>query len=342
MASTVVRRRVFALLAVLVISALALALWLWSALVAIAPRSGPADVLALIDGAAPPAGSVAEKIRGGTRVTLLLLARGGSQAEDPNLTDTILVLSAGGARPPVLVSLPRWLSVRIPAPAHGVVMSQLYAAYELGTQRDNPGLSPRFQTATGGGDLAAATVSDLIGWPIDGWMVIDIRAFRAMVDALGGVELTVPTSLDDAQYPIDDSTRTMRIHFNAGRQRMNGEQALQYARSRLSTSEADRARRQQLVLTAIVQRISSMGLGLRTVPLVAALRGGMMTNLRPIDLKELSRLLGGAGLEHSRHVTIDDSDLVRKLPIAPNFYIVLPSDPTYRTLRSYLSDVLAG
>jgi hypothetical protein len=102
MASRVVRGRFFASLVVLVISMLGLALWFWSALVTIAPRSGPADLLALIDEAAPPPGSVAEKIRGGARVTLLLLARGGGQAEDPNLTDTILSETATIATSPMV------------------------------------------------------------------------------------------------------------------------------------------------------------------------------------------------------------------------------------------------
>lgn len=342
MSSTVLRRGFLAFVVVLAIGVVGLGLWIWSALVTIAPRTGPGDLLALVDGAAPATDSVAGKIQRGARINLLLLARGGGQSEDPNLTDTVLVLSVGGAARPVLVSLPRWLSVPIPAPAQGQIMSQLYTAYERGAQPDNPGLASRWRTATGGGDLAAATVSELIGLPIDGWMIIDIGSFRALIDALDGIEVTVPTALDDGQYPVDDSTRTMSIHFKAGPQWMKGERALEYARSRLSTSEADRSLRQQLVLTAIVARASSMGIDLRMIPLVAALRGGMMTSLRPIDIRAMARLLHGVKLENSRRVTIDDSDLLRKLPIAPNFSIVLPRDPTYRALRAYLSSVLAG
>ena len=52
------------------------------------------------------------------------------------------------------------------------------------------------------------------------------------------------------------------------------------------------------------------------------------------------RLFRGIGLEHSRRISIEDTDLVRKLPIADDAYILLPSDPTYQTLRTYLSTAL--
>ena len=66
----------------------------------------------------------------------------------------------------------------------------------------------------------------------------------------------------------------------------------------------------------------------------------MTTNLRPADLQALMRLFRGIGLEHSRRISIEDTDLVRKLPIADDAYILLPSDPTYQTLRTYLSTAL--
>ena len=73
-----------------------------------------------------------------------------------------------------------------------------------------------------------------------------------MIDALGGIQVTVPVTLDDPNYPADDERTTMHVHFDRGTQAMDGERALEYARSRLSTSEADRAARQELVMSAIL------------------------------------------------------------------------------------------
>jgi LCP family protein required for cell wall assembly len=340
--ASVARRGLLAAVALAVVGAIALAMWCWSAITTIAPRTSLGDVLAPIDGASAASGSVAWKVRRGDRITLLLLARGGADAEAPELTDAVLLFSVGGKRQPTLISLPRWLSVKIPAPAHGYVMGQLYNAYALGSRRDSPTLGPQWRTSTGAGDLAAATASALAGVTVDGWTVIDLRGFRALVDAVGGIEVTVPAPLDDARYPTEDARHTMRIHFNAGAQRMNGEQALEYARSRLSTSEADRSYRQQLVLTALLRRSSTLSLGPGLIPLIAALRDRMTTNLRPADFQALVPLLRGSGQEHSRRISVEDTDLVRKLPIAHDAYILLPRDPTYQTLRTYLSAALTG
>src|SRR5256714_12402595 len=143
----VVRRGLLAAIALAVVGMVVLAVWFWSAMVTIAPRTGLGDVLAPIDGAVPAPGSVAWKVRQGERITLLLLAKGGTDAEEAELTDTVVLLSAGGRREPTVVSLPRWLSVKIPAPAHGEVMGQLYAAYALGVRWDSPSLGPQWRTS---------------------------------------------------------------------------------------------------------------------------------------------------------------------------------------------------
>src|SRR5919108_1047067 len=342
MPSTRVKRGIVMLLALVCLGGLALAIWLSLALVAIAPQTRPGDLFALVHATTPPVGSVAAKVRQGDRVTMLLLARGGEKSENPNLTDTVLLLSFGGKGQPVMVSLPRWLSVGIPAPPHGELMGQLYAAYAMGAQRDDPQLSPRWRTATGGGDLAAATVAKLTGTRIDGWILIDIGAFRALVDALGGIRVTVPAPLDDPRYPVDDSARVVRIQFDAGPQWMDGERALQYARSRLSTSDIDRSRRQELVLTAIFDRLSSKSIGPDLIPVAAALRRATRTNLHPADLRELAAHIGQGRLRDSRRINLEDSALLRKDPIAPGAYIVLPRDASYRTLRGYLARLLSG
>jgi len=337
-----VRRALVALVALVTLVTLVLAGWLWSVLVTVAPNTQPGDLVALASHAGPPTGSIAWKSQHGARITLLLLAKGGSEAEDANLTDTILLLSVGGAGRPVIVSLPRWLSVSIPAPARGEISGQLYTAYELGAHRDDPHLSSRWRTPTGGGDLAAATVSELTGQRIDGWAVIDIDAFPPLIDALGGVWVTVPVALDDPRYPLDDSGQTMHIHFDPGLQWMSGERALEYARSRLSTSDSDRSSRQEVVLTAILHRLTSLQLGPGMLRLAAALQDGVKTNLRPTDMREMVGLFSHVWLQDTRRVTIDDSNFLRKEEISGGAYILLPRDGTYSALRTYLAEELAG
>jgi polyisoprenyl-teichoic acid--peptidoglycan teichoic acid transferase len=326
--------------AVLVVLALAV-VGLWSGLRNIAPRTSLTDLVALVDPSAASNGSLAWKMQHSQRINVLLMARGGAGNDNPSVTDTLVVLSVQpGSRQALLISLPRFAWVRIPALRNGDISGKLYTAYALGIHQDNPSLRPEWRTATGAGDLAAATVAQLTGLTIDGWVAIDIEGFRNIVDALGGIEVAVPAVLDDAAYPVDVTERTMHVHIGAGHQLMDGAQALVYARSRLSTSESDRSKRQQLILLAIAERMRSGSLGPRLVPLLGALQGRLLTNLQPSDARKLAQLveeLRGSGVYR---ITIDTSNLVYSQPEPGGDEVLQPRDGTFATLRRYLQRAL--
>ncbi|HET7339554.1 MAG TPA: LCP family protein [Candidatus Dormibacteraeota bacterium] len=303
----------------------------------VAPRSGAAEVAALVIPELPSPGSISWKIAHDQRVNVLLLAYGGSGGDDPNYTDTILVLSI---RPHPLtatvLSLPRHLRVDIPAPVRGTISALLYATYSFGKAQDSRFLRSRWLTATGPGDLVAETVSETIDQPIDGWVALDEDAFAAIIDALGGVRLNVPAALDDSQYPVEGSNRTMHVHFDPGAQTMDGTRALEYARSRLSTSETDRAARQELVLVAMLQSLHRFHPGLDVVTAVGPISSGVRTNLVPADAHNLASVTAGIDFSRVNRVRLEDSGLLETdfegpletlVPIAGNF------DP----IRSYVA-----
>jgi len=234
------------------------------------------------------------------------------------------------------------MSASIPAPASGEIRGLLFTAYQLGSQGGNPHLNPRWRTPTGGGDLAAATVSELIGQPIDGWAVIDIDTFPALIDALGGIQVTVPAALDDPNYPVNDSPRTKHIHFDPGPQWMNGERALEFSRSRLSTSDSDRSHRQELVLVAMLHRLHSLEIDTRLVRLAAAIKDGFRTKLRPAYLQGLDRMVTQTRLQAASRLSIDESNFLRKVDISGPFYALVPKDGNYDALRGYLATALGG
>ena len=74
-------------------------------------------------------------------------------------------------------------------------------------------------------------VSKVTGLTFDRYIAVDFIAFRDMVNALGGVDVCLTTDLDDTSYP-DYTGGYHPIHFKAGCQHLNGEQALEIARSR--------------------------------------------------------------------------------------------------------------
>lgn len=116
-------------------------------------------------------------------------------------------------------------------------------------------------------------VSDILGGiPIHYYAVLDGEGVKKIVDAMGGVEMNVPIDMD-----YEDPDQNLYIHLQAGPQRLNGDQAMQYLRFRSGYANADLGRMsaQQEFLKAVV--LQSMGLDLPAVLFTA--QGEVETNM---------------------------------------------------------------
>jgi LCP family protein required for cell wall assembly len=316
---------------------------LWSAIHAISPRAQPADLVSLVHAQSEEPGSLGWKIKHDERINILLLGYGGPGHDGPYLTDSIMLVSIRPAtRELMMISLPRDLWVKIPAlPNNRYMIGKLNSAYAIGTDRaDYPNVRSDWKTSTGGGDLAAATVAQVSGQPIDYWIGVDFKAFRDVVNALGGVRVDVPTTLDDPYFPAGETTGMMHVHIDAGWQQFDGERALEYARSRETTSDFDRSRRQQLIMLAVRQRVFSLKAVPRMLSLLGALQDNVRTNLRPVEMRQLGNLAGQIKDQDIRRVAIDTSNLLRSGYGSNGQYILEPLDPTYTALHRYLAMAL--
>lgn len=185
---------------------------------------------------------------GTQRVTVLLLGIDErSQETGPFRTDTMMLvtldpvtLQAGA------LSIPRDLWVPIPGYNDG----RINTAHFLGDLYKYPG---------GGPALAKATVEYNLGVPVDYYVRINFQGFVKLVDLIGGVDVYVEKVIDDPTYP-DYNYGYDPLHIEPGWHHFDGEMALKYARTRHGSSDFDRARRQQQVLTAILERITSLDL----------------------------------------------------------------------------------
>lgn len=88
---------------------------------------------------------------------------------------------------------------------------------------------------------------------------VNYEAFKSIIDLLGGIEVDVENSFTDYKYP--GPTSYITVKFEKGLQTMNGETALQYARSRKSMQNGEgsdfaRARRQQKVVEAVKNKLA--------------------------------------------------------------------------------------
>jgi polyisoprenyl-teichoic acid--peptidoglycan teichoic acid transferase len=288
-------------------------------------------------------GSLGWKIKHDQRINILLLGYGGPGHDGPYLTDSVMLLSIRpGSHEAFMISLPRDLWVKIPALPNDRSMSgKLNSAYAIGIDRvDYPNVRSDWKTATGGGDLAAATVSQVTGQPIDYWVGVDFKAFRDVVNALGGIKVNVPTALDDPYFPAGETTGMMHIHIDAGSQQFDGERALEYARSRETTSDFDRSRRQQLIMLAVRQRVFSVNAVPHLLSLLGALQDNVRTDLRPAEMQQLASLAGHIRDQDIRRVAVDTSNFLRSGFSANGQYVLQPLDPTYGALQRYLAMAL--
>src|SRR5947207_6831942 len=161
---------------------------------------------------------------GPSRANVLVMGYGGAGHEGQYLTDSLVLLSTDlGTRRTAQISVPRDLWVQIPPDSgHYAKLNAAYG-YGLDTGGDDP---------VAGGRMATTKVSQVTGLPVDRWVTIDFRGFRALVDALGGVDIDVERGFT-SQYPANDDAAIdpswTTVSFAAGRQHMDGERAIRYA-----------------------------------------------------------------------------------------------------------------
>lgn len=185
------------------------------------------------------------------------------------LTDTMMLVRFNPEDKKVsLLSIPR--DTRIEIPGHSV--GKINEA-----------------NSVGGPALAARTVSQLLGGVgVDRYVTINVQGVQALVDALGGVTVYVPK---DIKY--SDDSQHLYINLKAGKQHLNGNQALQLLRFRYDeTGDIGRVQRQQMVIRALSeQALNPMTLA-RLPQIVSVIRAYIDTNL---SMEEIFALVAYAG-----------------------------------------------
>lgn len=193
-----------------------------------------------------------------TTARLHLLLIGTDQQElGSGRGDVLLVLTLDPvARQLTLLSVPR--DTRINLPGHGPV--KINAAY-----------------AHGGARLQTEAIERFLGLPMDKYVEISLGGFRRAIDEVGGVTVNPPFA-----FTLDGQS------FTPGPVRLNGEQALAYARMRKQDPRGDLGRnaRQQEVVRSLMAELGERSTGeLQT--LLERLQGHLRTNFSPSEVVRL-------------------------------------------------------
>ncbi|MFB8141503.1 LCP family protein [Streptomyces parvus] len=200
---------------------------------------------------------------------------GGSQRSDT----TILLHLAADRKSATAVSIPRDLMVEIPS---------CRTADDKKTRERFTQFNSAFEL--GGTACTIRTVERMTGIRVDHHMVVDFNGFKDMVDAVDGVEICL-------KEPIDD--KDAKLELPAGRQTLNGEEALGYVRARKSLgngSDTERMERQQQFLGALVNKMQSNGVLLnptRLYPVLDAATKSLTTDPGLDSLRDLYDLVRG-------------------------------------------------
>lgn len=133
-------------------------------------------------------------------------------------------------------------------------------------------------------------IGEFLGIEIDYYAMVNLDGFVDIVDALGGVDIYVPTKVIDENYPHEDGS-VERIEIDPGWQQMDGHLALAYARTRHQDSDYFRMSRQRCVIEAMIEKADPVSLILNFGSLADVIKRSMQTDIPLEALPQLIELL---------------------------------------------------
>ena len=303
----------------------------------------------------PAQGTIAYKLQHGQQVNILLLGMGGYENDAPYLTDSIMAVTIDPTSNRVmLASIPRDLTIpmNLQNPPSRVWYQKINAAYEVPYTNIICCVASQYTGRTGGGYAAEHEVSTVTGLTFDRYIAVDFVAFRDMVNALGGVDVCLSSNLDDYSYP-NYHDGYMPIHFKAGCQHLNGEQALEVARSRdaiepQQASDFGRAQRQQDIMQSIKQKATTVDGFAKAPALLDALQKNINTDMTLSDMKAIYDW--GKNLPNSSIVRVALTANSGAAPgnlldygncgLGPYVSQLCADDPSFTMIHKYLASVL--
>ncbi len=202
------------------------------------------------------------------------------------LADVIRVARIDFVTPRVtMLSMPRDLWVEIPdiENPYNIDHGKLNQAYFYG----GPGMG--YYNGPGAGPGLLARTLDLnFGLRADHYGAVNMQTFVKIVDAVGGIDLFLPTDVDGR--PIDDKTEDMG-YFTAGQHHFTGAEALRFARIRKKYNDFTRMDHQNMVICALKSKITSPAVLPKIPQIVAAFQGQVLTDLSLEQIGQLACLI---------------------------------------------------
>ncbi len=236
---------------------------------------------------------------GNSRFTILVvgLDRRPNETGLAYRTDTMMLVSIDPVTHTMgVLSIPRDLYVDVPGYSEP---QRVNSPMVLGELRQ-PGFGPQ---------LMMQTVQYNLGMHVNDYLAVDFNTFITVVDSIGGVDIDVPYTINDPQYP-NMYYGYDPFFLRAGFQHLDGATALKYARTRHGDNDFQRAQRQQAVLYAIRDKILNLDmlpqLIMQAPTLWNQLSTGISTGLQFDQIIQLALYLKNIPSENIKTGVIDD------------------------------------
>jgi LCP family protein required for cell wall assembly len=225
------------------------------------------------------------------RFTMLLLGSDARPGLGGERTDTIMIATIDPATGKVaFVSLPRdTADVPIgPGQTYSPKINGLFQQYRI----NSGSRKSAYQSLVKALEYA-------FGIEIDRYALAHFNGVISLIDQIGGIDVTLAQPFDDPTSHITSNG----LHLHAGKNHLNGHFALAFARSRHTTTDYDRSRRQQLIISVAVTKVLGMGIG-ELATLAPSAFTAIDTNLTIDDAPALFALAQEARLGNYKSVVL--------------------------------------
>lgn len=275
--------------------------------------------------------STIDKLKNNELDRLNVLILGIRGVNDPNgglLTDTIMIASIEPKTgKTALISIPRDLYIDIPYQDNKNKINEAYVDGIKNSDWKN------------GLKYSKKAVSDVTGLDVHYAASIDFEAFKEIIDALGGVKITL-----DKPFLEKNQFEEGAIDLPAGSQIIDGDTALLFARARFSTSDFDRAKRQQQILLAVKDKAFSLGVisnPAKIISILNSLGNHVKTDAELWEIQELASLFRKMEIKDARKKVFDTSEegLLYASRDANGSYILLPEGGNFDRIKEVCGDI---
>lgn len=306
-------------------------------------------------------------------LSILLLGMGGEGHSGGTLSDSITLININPQEKKVnVISIPRDLWVPIPTDWDNKSFNKLNAAYAIGIDNSvrYPNKKTEFRGEFGGGNLSKNVINEVTGISVDYFVAIDFSNFVNIIDILGGIEVDVQKPFDDYFYPVKGlenetcgfsnqkiaevhqkysgfdlekqfTCRYEHLHFEKGKQTMDGATTLKFVRSRHSDQyggDFARSERQHLVLLAIKEKIISINILNTGNQILDRLKKSVTTDIDTNLLKELLEPLGNITQYQANNIYITEENLLNSSKSSSGQYILQPKlgQGNFQGIKNYI------